>query len=62
MSQPNSTSAKPPGILVRKPKTSLFTVLLGIAVAALVLGCLFLLLEISRYGAIWSLPWNARVS
>jgi hypothetical protein len=56
----NSTSAKPAGILVRKPKSTIFMVLLGIAAAALAIGCLFLLLEISQYGALWSSPWNAR--
>jgi len=56
----NSTSAEPAGILVRKPKTSLFTVLLGIAALAIAIGCLFLILEISQYGALWSSPWNAR--
>jgi hypothetical protein len=56
----NSTSAKPAGILVRKPKTTLYTVLLGIAAAAIAIGCLFLILEISQYGALWSSPWNAR--
>jgi hypothetical protein len=52
--------AKPVGILVRKPKTSIFTVLLGIAAVAIAIGCLFLFLEISQYGALWSSPWNAR--
>lgn len=51
---------KPVGILVRKPKTSIFTVLLGIAALAMAIGCVFLLLEISQYGALWSSPWNAR--
>lgn len=60
MSPLNSTSAEPAGILVRKPKTSLFTVLLGIAALAIAIGCLFLILEISQYGALWSSPWNAR--
>jgi hypothetical protein len=36
--------------LVQKPKTSIFTVMLAIALTALVLGCLFLYLEILEYG------------
>jgi hypothetical protein len=46
--------------LVRKPKSSLYTALLGVAVLAIAVGCLFLLLEISRYGLL-SAPWNPRI-
>lgn len=60
MSPPNSTSDKPAGVLVRKPKSSLYTALLGVAVLAIAVGCLFLLLEISRYGLL-SAPWNPRI-
>lgn len=49
--------AEPAGILVPKPRTSIYTVLLGVALGALMLGCLFLLLEISDYGPLWSRPW-----
>jgi hypothetical protein len=37
---------------------TIYTVLVGISAAALVIGCLLLLAEIWRYGAIWDLPWQ----
>ena len=40
----------PPAIAGRKPKTSVYVILLVIAFLALVVGCLFLFLEIKRYG------------
>jgi hypothetical protein len=45
-------------VLVRKPRNTIYTALLGVAVAALAVGCLALFLEIWRYGPIWTLPWN----
>lgn len=60
MSQPDSKSTRPTGILVRKPSTSIYTVLLGIAVTALAFGCLFLLLEIQQYDWLWNRPWTQR--
>lgn len=60
MSQPDSKSTRPAGILVRKPTSSIYTALLGIAVAALALGSLFLLLEIQTYDWIWNVPWQQR--
>jgi hypothetical protein len=45
-------------VLVRRPRTTIYTVLLGIAVAALAIGCLLLMLSLWRYGAPWTLPWN----
>jgi hypothetical protein len=38
------------GVIVRKPRTNIYTTLLGIAVAALAIGCLLMLLETSRFG------------
>ena len=58
MSQPDSESNKPAGILIRKPSTTIYTGLLGAALAALVIGCLALVLEIHRYDWIWYTPWN----
>jgi hypothetical protein len=60
VSQPDSKSTRPAGILVRKPTSSIYTALLGIAVAALALGSLFLLLEIQTYDWIWNVPWQQR--
>jgi len=51
-------SNRPRGVLIRKPRTTIYTVLLGIAVAALAIGCLALFLETWQYGPIWTLPWN----
>lgn len=50
---------RPRGILVRKPKTTIYTVLLGVAVGALTIGCLLLALEILSYGGLfsaWQIP------
>lgn len=61
MSQPDSKSTRPAGVLVRKPKTTIYTALLGVAVAALVIGCLMLNLELVSYGGLtgfFSFPWN----
>ncbi len=60
MSQPDSKSTKPAGIFVRQPTNSIYTAMLGIAVAALALGSLFLLLEIQTYDWIWQFPWRQR--
>jgi hypothetical protein len=49
MAQPNFTMP-PVGGAVRKPKTSMYTLLLLIALVALLTGCLFLWLEIKRFG------------
>lgn len=40
----------PPAIAGRKPKTSIYVALLVFSLVALLLGCLFLFLEIKRYG------------
>jgi hypothetical protein len=49
MAQPEFTMP-PMGGAVRKPKTSIYTMLLVIALVALLVGCLFLYLEIRRFG------------
>ena len=62
MSQPESSSDEPRGVLVRKPKTTIFTVLLGLSAAALAVGCLMLLLEIWHYGPPWTFPWKISIN
>ncbi|TWT32331.1 hypothetical protein KOR34_40940 [Posidoniimonas corsicana] len=50
MSQLDSTSANAPrGVLVQKPKTNIYTVMLIIAFLSMLFGCLFLYLELSRF-------------
>jgi hypothetical protein len=58
VSLPDSESTRRGGILVRRPSSNIYTALLGVAVAAMTLGCLFLLLEVQQYGWIWSAPWK----
>jgi len=55
-------SDAPRGVLVRRPKTSIFSVMLGISAGALAIGCLVLLLEIWTYGAPWTFPWNIPIN
>jgi hypothetical protein len=52
----------PRGVLVRRPKTSIYSVLLGISAAALAVGCMMLVLEIWTYGPPWTFPWNIPIS
>ena len=52
----------PRGVLVRRPKTSIYSVLLGISAGALAVGCLVLVLEIWTYGAPWTFPWNIPIN
>lgn len=53
MSQPDLSSANAPrGVLVQRPKASVYTVMLVIALLAILLGCLFLWLEIGQYGGL----------
>lgn len=49
MSQPDLTSARPSGVIVRKPKLDVYTVLLVISLLAISIGCLLLWLEIGEY-------------
>jgi hypothetical protein len=48
MAQPEFMMAPPVGIAGRKPKTSIYTVLLIIALVALLIGCLTMWLEIKQ--------------
>jgi hypothetical protein len=55
VSQLDSKSTKPTGItssgiLVSKPRTTVYTALLGVALAAISIGCLLLFAELWRYG------------
>jgi hypothetical protein len=49
-------------VLVRRPRTNIYTVLLGISVAAIGVGCLIMLLEIWQYGPIWTFPWKVPIN
>ena len=56
MSQLDSSSAEGAmapavGVIVKKPPTTIYTVLLIVATVAMTLGCIFLALEKARYGA-----------
>jgi hypothetical protein len=48
------------GAAGRKPKTSIYTLLLPIALAALLTGCLFLWLEIKRFGGFGTIRGTAQ--
>ncbi len=50
MSQPNLESASVPSVITKKPLLNIYTVLLIIALVSLLMGCLFLYLEIREYG------------
>lgn len=50
MSQPSFESVSAPTVLKKKSALNIYTVLLIIALVSLVLGCIFLWLEISEYG------------
>lgn len=52
MSLPDSSFEPPRGVLVPKPRTTIYTVMLGIAALALMFGCAFLAWEIWQYGSI----------
>jgi hypothetical protein len=55
-------SGAPRGVLDRRPKTSIYSVMLGISAGALAIGCLVLVLEIWTYGAPWTFPWNIPIN
>ena len=60
MSLPDSSSDRPRGVLVRRPRTSIYTVLLLIALVALVFSCLLMVLELAQYGFQMKPPANLR--
>lgn len=49
MSRADSTTEVPRGVSVVKPKSDIWTVLLGIALAAILIAILCLCLEMARY-------------
>ena len=48
MSQPDLTSPSR-GVVVQRPKSDVYTVMLGIALTAIAIACLLLFLELRRY-------------
>jgi hypothetical protein len=60
VSLPDSSYERPQGVLVRRPKTSIYTVLLLIALVAIVIGCLLMVIEMAQYGFQWNPPANLR--
>jgi len=50
MSQPSFESTSAPTVLKKKSALNIYTVLLIISLVALLLGCLFLWLEMKEYG------------
>jgi hypothetical protein len=59
MSQPSFESVSSPTVLKKKSALNIYTVLLIIALVSLLLGCVFLWLEISEYGGFGA--YKARV-
>jgi hypothetical protein len=53
VSQPDFND-QPRSMVVQKPKSNIYTVLLGISALALVMGSVFLLLEITTYSQSFS--------
>ena len=58
MSLPDSSPDEPRGVLVRRQKHSIYTVMLLVALLAIVLSCLILVIEWSQYGFQWKPPTN----
>ena len=51
MSQPSLESVSPvPSVISKKPVLDVYTVMLIVALVSLLMGCLFLYLEINEYG------------
>jgi hypothetical protein len=61
MAQADFTMA-PIGGPARKPKTSIYTLFLVIALVALLTGCLFLWLEIKRFGGFGTVSGTVQVA
>jgi hypothetical protein len=60
VSLPELSSDEPRGVLVRRQKSSIYTVLLLITLLALVFGCLMMILEWGQYGFQHKPPANLR--
>ena len=50
MSQPSLESVSVPSVIKKKPVLDVYTVMLIVALVCLLMGCLFLYLEINEYG------------
>ena len=50
MSQPDLESVSVPSVINKRPQWNIYSVLLIIALVSLLMGCLFLILEINRFG------------
>ncbi len=55
MSQPNLESASAPSVLKKKPQMNIYTVLLIIALVALLMSNLMLYLELKEYGGFFNI-------
>jgi hypothetical protein len=60
VSRPESSSEEPRGVLVRRQKTNIYTVLLLLAVLALCFSSLVMILEWAQYGFQFKPPANLR--
>jgi hypothetical protein len=60
VSLPESSSEEPRGVLVRRPQTTIYTILLFIALMALVISCLILAWELFQYDLQFNPPANLR--
>lgn len=52
MSQPDLESVSIPSVINKKPQYNVYFVMLVVSLTSLLMGCLFLLLEIYSYGGI----------
>ena len=52
MSQPDLESVSMPSVINKKPRYDVYFVMLVISLVALMMGCLFLLLELYAYGGL----------
>ena len=62
MSLPDLSSDQPRGVLVRRPRTSIYTVLLLVALLAIAFSCLLLVLELFQYGLQIKPPANLQAT
>ena len=62
MSLPDLSSDQPRGVLVRRPRTSIYTVLLLVALLAIAFSCLLLVLELFQYGLQIKPPANLQAA
>jgi hypothetical protein len=53
MSQPDLESVSVPSVIQKKPQLNIYTMLLVMALVALIMACVFLLIELSYYEFAW---------